>query len=161
MRRRALSADHVGLDIQKHRAGNVVVAALGLVVQHVDAVELRVVVAAVLAVAADAVLVAQHLLKLGAHQVTSLARLHVRNLARKRSLGGGKRAGEIGREERRNARNSAWQFGTGLFRYGLTLPACLVAARRAASFSARFFSFSSATSSSVIFAARAASRISF
>ena len=39
-------------------------------VKHVDAVELRVVVAAVLAVAADAVLVAQHLLKLGAHLVT-------------------------------------------------------------------------------------------
>jgi hypothetical protein len=36
----------------------------------------RVVVAAVLAVAADAVLVAQHLLKLGAHLVTALARLH-------------------------------------------------------------------------------------
>jgi hypothetical protein len=37
------------------------------VVKHVDAAELRVVVAAVLAVAADAVLVAQRLLKLGAH----------------------------------------------------------------------------------------------
>jgi hypothetical protein len=34
------------------------------VVKYVDAVELRVVVAAVLAVAADAVLVAQHLLQL-------------------------------------------------------------------------------------------------
>jgi hypothetical protein len=47
------------------------------VVKHVDAVELRVVVAAVLAVAADAVLVAQHLLKHGAHLATALARLHV------------------------------------------------------------------------------------
>ena len=37
-----------------------------------DAVELRVVVAAVLAIAADAVLVAQYLLKLGAHLVTAL-----------------------------------------------------------------------------------------
>jgi hypothetical protein len=51
------------------------------VVKHVDAVELRVVVDAVLAVAVDAVLVAQHLLKLGAYLVTALARLHVRNLA--------------------------------------------------------------------------------
>jgi hypothetical protein len=57
-----------------------------LIVKHVDAAELRVVVAAVLTVAADAVLVAQHLLKLGAHLVTSLARLHVKNLARRRSL---------------------------------------------------------------------------
>jgi hypothetical protein len=32
------------------------------------------------------VLVAQHLLKLGAHLVTSLARLHVHNLARRSSL---------------------------------------------------------------------------
>jgi hypothetical protein len=50
------------------------------VVKHVDALELRVVVAAALAVAADAVLVAQHLLKLGAHLVTALTRLHVRSL---------------------------------------------------------------------------------
>jgi hypothetical protein len=56
------------------------------VVKHVDAVELRVVVAAVLAVAAVAVLVAQHLLKLCAHLVTALARLHVHNLTRKSSL---------------------------------------------------------------------------
>jgi hypothetical protein len=47
---------------------------------------LRVVVAAVLAVAVDAVLVTQHLLKLVAHLVTALARLHVRNLARRSSL---------------------------------------------------------------------------
>jgi hypothetical protein len=32
--------------------------------------------------AAGAVLVAKHLLKLGAHLVTTLARLHVHNLAR-------------------------------------------------------------------------------
>ena len=37
---------------------------------------------AVLAVAADAVLVAQRLLKLGAHLVTALARLHVHNFTR-------------------------------------------------------------------------------
>jgi hypothetical protein len=36
----------------------------------------------VLAVAADAVLVAQHLPKLGAHLVTALARLHVHNRAK-------------------------------------------------------------------------------
>ena len=69
-------------------------------VTHVDAVELRVVVAAVLAVAADAVLVAQHLLKLGAHQITSLARLHVHNPAQRSSLEAGsareKKAGRSG-----------------------------------------------------------------
>jgi hypothetical protein len=48
--------------------------------------ELRKVVAAVLAVAADADLVAQHLLKLGAHLVTAPARLHVHNLAQRSSL---------------------------------------------------------------------------
>jgi hypothetical protein len=47
---------------------------------------LRVVVAAVLAVAADTVLVAQHLLKFGAHLVNALARLHVHNATRRSSL---------------------------------------------------------------------------
>jgi hypothetical protein len=51
------------------------------VVKHIDAFELRAVAAAVLAVAADAALVVQHLLKLGAHAVTALARLHVYNFA--------------------------------------------------------------------------------
>jgi hypothetical protein len=64
------------------------------VVKHVDAVELRVVVAAVLAVAADAVLVAQRLLKLGAQMVTALARLHVHNLTRRSSLEAGSKRGE-------------------------------------------------------------------
>jgi hypothetical protein len=50
---------------------------------------LRVVVAAILAVAANAVVVAQHLLKLGAHLVTALARLHVHNLTRRSSLEAG------------------------------------------------------------------------
>jgi hypothetical protein len=59
------------------------------VVKHVDAVELREVAAAVLAAAADAVLVAQHLLRTGAHLVTALARPHVKNLARKFSLEAG------------------------------------------------------------------------
>ena len=51
-------------------------------VKHVFAAESRVVVAAILAVAADAVLFSQHLLKLGAHLVTALARLHVHNFTR-------------------------------------------------------------------------------
>jgi hypothetical protein len=74
---------------------------------------LRVVVAAGLAVAANAVLVAQHLLKLGAHLVTALARLHVHKLTRRSSLEAGRKRGRKGGEERRNARNSVWQFGTG------------------------------------------------
>jgi len=41
------------------------------VVKHVDEVEVRIVAAAVLAAAADAVLVAHHLPKLGAHLVTA------------------------------------------------------------------------------------------
>jgi hypothetical protein len=81
------------------------------VVKHVDAVELRV--AAVLAAATDAVLVAQHLLKLGAHLVTAPARLHVHNLARKRSLDAGSKRDKKGGEKQRNVRNSVWQFGTG------------------------------------------------
>jgi hypothetical protein len=40
------------------------------VLEHVDDVEMQVVVAKVLAAAANAVLVAQHLLKLGAHLTT-------------------------------------------------------------------------------------------
>jgi hypothetical protein len=74
---------------------------------------LRVVVAAVLAVAADAVLVAQHLLKVGAHLATALARLHVHNLTRRSSLEAGSNREKKGGEERRNARNFVWKFGTG------------------------------------------------
>jgi hypothetical protein len=55
-RQRAHSVDHAGLEVEEHRAGHVL-AALDLVVKHVDAVELRVVVAAVIATASDAVLV--------------------------------------------------------------------------------------------------------
>jgi hypothetical protein len=71
------------------------------VVNRVDAVELRVVVVTVLAVAADALLVAQHLLKHGAHLVTALTRLNVRNLSReeaalRRGALGRKRAGRSG-----------------------------------------------------------------
>jgi hypothetical protein len=56
------------------------------VVEHVDGVEIRVVVAEVRTVAANAVLDAQHLLKLGARLTTALARLQMHNLARRRSL---------------------------------------------------------------------------
>jgi hypothetical protein len=52
------------------------------VVKHVYAVELRIAIAAVLAAAADAVLVAHNLPILGAHLVISLARLHMHILAR-------------------------------------------------------------------------------
>ena len=61
--------------------------------KHVDAVKLRVVVAAVLAVAADAV--------------------HVHDLAARRSLEAGSTRQTKGGEERSNVRNSVWQFGTG------------------------------------------------
>jgi hypothetical protein len=81
--------------------------------KHFDAAELRVVVAAVLAVATDAVLVAKHLLKLGAHLVTALARLQVYNQARRNSLEAGSMRETQGEEERRNVRNYVWQFGTG------------------------------------------------
>jgi hypothetical protein len=56
------------------------------VVEHVDDFEMRVVVTKVLAAAANAVLVAQRLLKLSAHLTTSLARLQVYNLARRSSI---------------------------------------------------------------------------
>jgi hypothetical protein len=69
--------------------------------------------AAVLAVAADAVLVALRFLKIGAHLVTALAGLHVHNLTRKSSLEAGSKRERKGGEERRNVRNSVWQFGTG------------------------------------------------
>jgi hypothetical protein len=70
--------------------------------KHVDEVEL-----------ADAVLVAQHLLKLVAHLVTALARLHVRNLARRSSLEAGSTREKKGGEEQRNVINSVWESGTG------------------------------------------------
>jgi hypothetical protein len=54
------SADYAELEVEEHRAGHVL-AAQGLVVKHVDAAEVRTVVAAVLAAAAYALLVAHHL----------------------------------------------------------------------------------------------------
>ena len=56
-RRRAFSVDHAGFEVEETRA-RYVHAARNPVVKHVDEVELRVVIAAVLAVAPDAVLVA-------------------------------------------------------------------------------------------------------
>jgi hypothetical protein len=53
-RRRAHSVDHAGFEVEDIRA-RYVHAARGQVVKHVDEVELRVVVAAVLAVAPEAV----------------------------------------------------------------------------------------------------------
>jgi hypothetical protein len=47
-----------------------------------------------------------HLLKLGAHLATALARLHVHNLARRSSLEAGSTRGKKGREKRRNVKNS-------------------------------------------------------
>jgi hypothetical protein len=58
------------------------------VVKHVDAVELRVVIAAILAVAADVV--------------------HVHNLARRSSLEAGSTRQRKGGEERRSVRSSVW-----------------------------------------------------
>ena len=84
-RRRAHSTDHAGLEVEVYRAGNVL-AAQGFEVKHDDATRLRVVVATVLAAAADALLVAHHLPKPGAHLVITLAYLHVHNPARRSSL---------------------------------------------------------------------------
>jgi hypothetical protein len=73
---------------------------------------MRVVVAKVLAAAANAVLVAQHHFQLGAHLTAALARLQVYNLARKSSLEVGSTRENKGAEEG-NVRNSVWQFGPG------------------------------------------------
>jgi hypothetical protein len=54
-----------------HEVVRVTLAAQGLVVKNADALEVRNVIAAVLAAAADAVLVAHRLLKLCAHLVTA------------------------------------------------------------------------------------------
>jgi hypothetical protein len=63
------------------------------VVKHNGTVEVRIVVAVVLAVVADAVLVAHHLLKLLVHLVTALARLHVGEATWRRGACERKRAG--------------------------------------------------------------------
>jgi hypothetical protein len=58
------------------------------------------------------VLVAHHLPRRGSHLVSVLARLHVRNLARRISLEAGEMREKRGWEERRNARNSVCLFCT-------------------------------------------------
>jgi hypothetical protein len=63
------------------------------VVKHVDAAELRIVSAAVLAAAADAILVAHHLPKLGAHLVTARP---VEEVAWRQEEGGKKKAKGVG-----------------------------------------------------------------
>jgi hypothetical protein len=73
---------------------------------------LRVVVAEMLAVAADPVLVANHLRILVAHLVTALVRLQVHNLARKNSVEAESARGTKGGEKRRFVRNYMFQFGT-------------------------------------------------
>jgi hypothetical protein len=83
------------------------------VVENVDDFEMRVIFAKVLAAAAFAVLVAEHLLKLGAHLTTALARLQVHNLARSRSLEVGNIRDNKGVEEWENIRNFVGQFSTG------------------------------------------------
>jgi hypothetical protein len=77
-RRLTQSVHHASLKVEEHLLGHVF-ATLGLVVKQFDALGVRVVFAAVLAVAADAMLVAHHLPRRGTHLVTALARLHVRN----------------------------------------------------------------------------------
>jgi hypothetical protein len=74
---------------------------------------MRVVVAKVLTAAANAVFVAQHLLKLGVHLTTVLARLQVRNVARRSSSEVGSTREKKGAEEWKHVRNSVCQFGTG------------------------------------------------
>ena len=77
-------------------------------VKNVDAVKLRVVVAAVDAV--DAVLVAQHLLKLGAHLVTALARIYVQISHEEAAwrLGASGRKGRGEPEKRKKLRVEVW-----------------------------------------------------
>ena len=79
-RRCAHSVDHAGFEVEETRA-RYAHAARGPVVNHVDEVELRVVVAAALAVAPEAVLVANHFLNRGGHMVTAPARQYMNNQA--------------------------------------------------------------------------------
>jgi hypothetical protein len=96
------------------------------VVKHVDAVELLVVVAAVPAVAANAIFVAHHLLKLGDHLVTALARLHVLNLARRISLEAG--------STRENKSGEEWGGGDAVAAGDKQLGSCTAGKRKNAAF---------------------------
>jgi hypothetical protein len=75
----------------------VTISARGFVVKHVDTAEVRIVVAAVLATAADAVLVAHHLPELGAHLRLGLLvpGALVGTAVEGREQGGGARAGGV------------------------------------------------------------------
>jgi hypothetical protein len=77
------------------------------VVKNVDAAELRVAADDVVAVATNFVLAAHHRKKLGAHMITSLARLHVYNFTRRSSLEAESKQEKKSREEQLNATNSA------------------------------------------------------
>jgi hypothetical protein len=68
------------------------------VAEHVDAVELRVVVADEIAAAADAVLSANYIPRLCARLVTALTRLHVHNFRAKKQPGGREHVEGKGRE---------------------------------------------------------------
>ena len=82
--------------------------------KHVDPVKLRIVVAAVLAVFADTVLVANHLPKYGANcLVTALAHLRVQELALRSSLEAGSMRDKMSGEERRNVESTLWKYGAG------------------------------------------------
>jgi hypothetical protein len=69
-----------------------------VVEHHVDGFEMRVVVAKILTVAANAVLVAQHLLKLGAHSYNRTGPSAGAQPRAKKQLGGEEHAGEKGTE---------------------------------------------------------------
>jgi hypothetical protein len=104
------SVDRAGLEVEEHRAWYVL-AARGLVVKQVDAVELRVVVAAFLAAATDAVLVAQRLLKLRCPSGYLTGPPAYAQPRAKKQPGGGEHAGEKGRgraEKRKKLRVALW-----------------------------------------------------
>ena len=103
-RRRAHSVDRAGLEVEEHRARHVL-AARDLVVQHVDAVELRGVVAQY-SPSPQMPCSSYYLQKLGAYLVTALARLHVQKLTLRSSLNAGSTREKKGGEERGNARLS-------------------------------------------------------
>jgi hypothetical protein len=73
----------------------VVLAAKGLVVKNIDAAEVRIAVAEILAAAAEAVFVAHHVPKLGAHLVTARP---VEEIAWRQEARGGKKAGGGGED---------------------------------------------------------------
>jgi hypothetical protein len=77
---RAHGVHGTGLEVHEHRAGHIA-SACGLIVVHVDALELEVGVAVVGAGGVNTVLVGDDLPELGADLVAALAALHVDDLA--------------------------------------------------------------------------------